>query len=179
MFGEGRGVNGLKSIAAAAGLLALAGCATQYGEMGYAGGVSAQHIDAATVRVLASGNGFTSTAAVENFAMRKAAEETLASGYAYFELLDSENRSTVERSTTPATITTTVVGNSVYTRYTPGFDTSYFKPGRALIIRLYKEGEQPQRAFKASEVLSYMLQATQPDKKKQAGRAAMFILTGR
>jgi hypothetical protein len=80
--------------------------------------------------------------------------------------------------TTSATLSTTVVGNSVYTRYSPGTTTSFYKPGQALMIRLYKEGEQPAGAFKAQEVLSYMIPATQPDKKKQAGRAAMFILTG-
>src|SRR5262249_40192561 len=71
--------------AAVAGAL-LAGCATPYQEMGLLGGVEAYRVSDDTFQVVAKGNGYTDPATIQRYALRKAAEMTLASGYDYFAL---------------------------------------------------------------------------------------------
>lgn len=62
------------------GALALASCATKYQEMGFTGGVAAQQITSDTYRIVARGNGYTGNTAIQDYALLKAAETTIAAG---------------------------------------------------------------------------------------------------
>ena len=52
----------------------LASGATQYGDMGYTGGVRADQMTANPYRIVSRGNGFSDSTQVADFAIRKAAE---------------------------------------------------------------------------------------------------------
>lgn len=166
----------MRVVLAAAAAFSLSACATGYHAPGITGGVSAMHLDSTTVKVVAKGNGMTSLDTIQAYAMRKAAEETLASGYDYFAVMGAEDRSSRVTGVVPGYAQTNGVGTAnVYggtvtgtysssTMYTPARAYDFTKPGQALIIKLYKAGEQPKGAFKASEVLSYLVPATSKKK---------------
>jgi hypothetical protein len=71
----------------------LCACSTPYQDMGLLGGVSATQIDANTASVTAHGNGYTSASTIKNYAMLKAADETIALGFDYFAMGDSSDES--------------------------------------------------------------------------------------
>lgn len=64
---------GVRRLSALVTLLAVS-CATPYQEMGFSGGVSSQQMTANTFRIIARGNGYTGSVAVQDYAMLKAAE---------------------------------------------------------------------------------------------------------
>jgi hypothetical protein len=148
------------------GLFALAlmtaGCSTPYQETGLMGGVSATQIDSNTFRVMARGNAFTSIDAIQNYALLKSAETTLAAGDDFFIILSADDRSRVNYFTSPGTATsnTSFFGSTATTNttYTPPTSTPIFKPGQALMIKTFK-GQKPANdpsAFDAQEVVKYI-----------------------
>jgi hypothetical protein len=70
----------------------LAGCVAP---TSYRSSVSVTPINADTVRIVATGNTFTSPSAIDDYARLKAAEETLARGYDGFEIIN-ENDNVIE-----------------------------------------------------------------------------------
>lgn len=147
--------------------LLLAGCATQYGEMGFAGGVRADQMTATTYRIVSRGNGYTDGTTIADFAMRKAAETTLESGNEWFVILGERDRSSTElmTSTTPQTTygQVTSYGNTATfntTSYGGGTSVSeVFKPGQDVMIEVGR-GQRPARAFDATETLTYVVPRT-------------------
>ncbi|HEX2431010.1 MAG TPA: hypothetical protein VHK03_09645, partial [Aestuariivirgaceae bacterium] len=83
----------MRAIALAVMLFGTVACSTQYGEMGLTGGVESQRIDSRTVRISARGNGYTSSGKVQEFALLRAAQDTLGAGYQFFGVVGSENAS--------------------------------------------------------------------------------------
>lgn len=69
----------------------VAGCATKYQDMGFAGGVAAQQISADTFRIQARGNAYTNNATVQDYVLLKAAETARSVGASHFIILSSEN----------------------------------------------------------------------------------------
>ena len=82
----------LKLMIAAAGLGALAACAsvTPYQTAGRGGGYTDQELDDGRFRVTFEGNSSTNRRTVENYVLYRAAEVTLENGYDYFVILDSD-----------------------------------------------------------------------------------------
>lgn len=155
------------AIAAMACALAVSGCATAYGEMGFTGGVSAAQIGPNQWRITAAGNAYTDADTISDFAMRKAAETTLEQGYEWFGIVSSEDRTRSELGsfTTPSTtnFSASQFGNTVSgTSTTYGGGTSVYsmtKPGRSMVIEMGR-GQRPRGAFDAAETLRYMLPLT-------------------
>ena len=68
----------------------LGGCATKYQDMGFTGGVAAEPVMTDVYRIVARGNGYTSSDRIQDFVEMKASETTLAAGSAYFVISRSE-----------------------------------------------------------------------------------------
>ncbi|MGO9401586.1 MAG: CC0125/CC1285 family lipoprotein [Xanthobacteraceae bacterium] len=116
----------------------LAGCATKYQDMGFTGGVSAEPVMTDVYRIVARGNGYTSSDRVQDFVLLKAAETTLAAGGSYFVIVNDADRTNVSVGQTPGTVQTNVIGHSAFTTYSPGTTYNVVKPGEALIIRVVR-----------------------------------------
>ena len=151
----------------------LSSCATQYGKMGFAGGVRADQISASTYRIVSRGNGYTDSTTVADFALRKAAETTLESGNEWFVVLgnDDRSRSGTFSTTTPATTygTASTYGNTTtFNSRTYGGGTTVipvFKPGADMLIGVGR-GSRPSNALDAAETLTYVVPRTGGDRKK-------------
>lgn len=66
----------------------LASCTTPYQESGFTGGVTSLQLSENSYRIVASGNGFTSAATLDGYALRKASELAIQSGYDSFYFLN-------------------------------------------------------------------------------------------
>lgn len=146
----------------------LAGCATQYEDPSFisgGNGVTASRLDATTFRISARGNAFTSPDAIEKFVLRKASEETLASGNEWFLLLSLEDRSRTGQVVIPGSSQTTMTGvatghtfqGSAMSTYNPAQTMTTHLPGRSILIRV-GGGSKPAGAFDAREVLKFVAQ---------------------
>lgn len=149
--------------------LSVAACATPYGEDAlFGGGVSAKRIDETHATIRSAGNSSTSTERAEGYAMRKAADFTLAAGYDHFRLIGARDRSQTSSYTGPGTAYPTAsaqaVGQSIYgqahTTYTPGMTLSATAPVILLTIEMVR-GELP-GAFDATSVIRYATEKPAP-----------------
>jgi len=77
----------LTFIAIALGGLLLTACATGYQSSGFTGGFKDTQLAPDVFRVSFSGNGFTSSDRVQDFALLRAAELTLANDARYFAVI--------------------------------------------------------------------------------------------
>ena len=135
----------------------LSGCATKYQDMGFTGGVEAEPVMTDVYRIVARGNGYTSPDRVQDFALLKAAETTLASGGNYFVIVTEADRTKIASGQTPATAQTSVIGHTAFTTVTPGATYNIVKPGEALMIRVLRlrPGEAPPPgAFPAQDIVN-------------------------
>ena len=88
---------------AAAGVLALAGCATEtpYGPAAPGGyGFTEQRIEKDRYRITFSGNSLTDRQTVETYLLFRAGELAVQNGYDYFRQVESDTESTSEYTTT-------------------------------------------------------------------------------
>ena len=123
------------------------------------GGVSAEPVMTDVYRIIAHGNGYTSPDRVQDFALMKAAETTLAAGGNYFVVVDEKNRTSVVSGETAGTSTTSVIGRTAVTTYSPGATYNIVKPGEALMIRVLRLGPKdtpPPGAFPAQDIVNTM-----------------------
>lgn len=132
--------------------LVLAGCATNYGEMGFMGGVEAVQISATTFRISARGNSYTDPTTISDYALRKSAETTLAHGYDWFVTVGSQDRSVSGQ---------TVRSNPLDATHNPGqiSVTNYVSPGQDVMIEVGR-GPRPRGAMDAREILTYVVPRT-------------------
>lgn len=136
----------------AACILGLSACATPYQEMGYTGGVSATQLTGDTFQIVAKGNGYTSSSVIERYALRKAAEVTVANGYDLFLIASAADRGQV----------TGLINNSQNdgNGYSSGVSTPIYMPGQTLMVKTFK-GPKPANAppnlYDARELLSYLV----------------------
>ncbi len=123
------------------------GCATPYQSVGFTGGYEETRLDENIYNVYFRGNGYTSRQKAEDFALLRAAELTLQSGYKFFVITASNAYTSTSFYTTPVQSKTktnvSVYGNTVYGKSkttTTGGDTyAINKPGVALTIVCFKE----------------------------------------
>jgi len=135
----------------------LSGCATKYQEMGFTGGVRAEPVMTDVYRITAQGNGYTSADRVQDFALLKAAETTLAAGGNYFVVVNDADRTKIVSGQARSVMQTTVAGNTAVSTYTPGGTYTFVKPGEAVMIRVLhlKTGEAPPpNAFPAQDIVN-------------------------
>lgn len=143
----------MRQIAVLACALALSACATPYQEMGALGGVQASRITADTVQITARGNGYTDADTIQRYALRRAAEETVADGYDLFRISSDADRTRVgSQSFGYAT------GNR-YSIWGSSFSMPIVKPGQTLMIKMIKGARpnpMPDGLFDAREVLGFI-----------------------
>jgi hypothetical protein len=134
--------------------LALAGCATPYQQMGPTGGVRATRITDDIAQVTASGNAYTDPDTVQRYALRRAAEETVADGFDLFRI-----SADLDRSAT-GTASYGVASGNRYSVFGSGFTMPIVKPGQTLMIKMMKGPKpdpMPDGEFDAREVLSHLV----------------------
>jgi hypothetical protein len=121
----------------------VAGCATKYQDMGFAGGVAAQQISADTFRIQARGNAYTNSATVQDYVLLKAAETAKSVGASHFIILSSENAAKVDYDVTAPT------------RYGPGSVDTIIKPGQDAYVKVLHGANVP-GAFSADEIIRFV-----------------------
>jgi uncharacterized protein (UPF0333 family) len=148
---------GTMAIVTALGLL-LAGCGTNYQEMGFTGGVSAEQITKDTYRIIARGNGNTRSTTIQDYALLKAAETTKAAGATHFAIISAADATTSDTIVVPGTSTTTFSGNTAYTTRSPGYVDNIIKPGQDVHIRVLKlaAGQQMPNVYSADEIIQFI-----------------------
>lgn len=147
----------MRIIATIVTTLALASCATPYQEMGFTGGVQATQITADTAQIRAQGNAYTDADTIQRYALRKAAETTLAAGYDLFYIMGSQDRSTTGYQTFA---NATAYGNSAYGS---SYGQAFIKPGQSVMIQMVrgpKPNPTPPGLFDARELLKYLVPPT-------------------
>jgi hypothetical protein len=128
--------------------LALAGCQTKYGGMGFDGGVEVQPISTDMFRVVARGNEFTDRTTIENYTYLKAAETTLAMGGRFFIFVSGEDVGQTEMHGGD-TYVTYHHGRPIYHRNEP---YTTYKPGMNTMVQLV-DGPGP-AVFDAAEIVA-------------------------
>jgi hypothetical protein len=142
-------------------ILAVAGCLsaceTPYQEMGYLGGVSATRITADTAQVTARGNAYTDVDTVQRYALRRAAEETVADGFDLFVIDSGSDRTRVGVATSGGVFAN---GRGAFGY---GFSAPIIKPGQTIMIKMLhgpRPDPMPDGEYDAREVLQYLGQAS-------------------
>jgi hypothetical protein len=140
-------------------VLAVAACSTKYQDMGFSGGVAAQQMTANTFRIVARGNGYTSSNTVKDYMVLKAAETTKQMGGTHFLVVSAGDASRTNYVATAGHARTTVVGNTAHTSYTPGSVYGIFKPGQDAFIRVLavpNGSTPPPGAISADEIIQFV-----------------------
>lgn len=142
--------------------LFIAGCATAYQGKGFTGGFSETQLAPDVYRVSFSGNAATSHDRVQDFALLRAAELTLANNAQYFAVISAVDQTRVDTVVTPGSAYTTGTatkfgGTTNYsgtTTYSGGQAQTYYKPGVGLMIRILSEKPSGGMAFDAAFLAS-------------------------
>jgi hypothetical protein len=133
----------MRKFLAAAGIVALASCATAYQPQGFSGGFSEVPISADAYRISVDGNGFTNASRVNEMALLRGAELADQNGFRYFALLSmgeyTKQITTVaagsSTTTTQGTATATGFGNSARAYGTSTSQTTYNAPQVTTIVK--------------------------------------------
>ena len=120
-------------------------CATGYQSEGFTGGFRDTQLAPDVFRISFSGNAFTSNDRVQDFALLRAAELTLANNFKYFAVINSTDQSRTETYVSPGSARTsgtvsTYGGTAHYsgtTTYEPPQVDTYYKPGVGLMVRAF------------------------------------------
>lgn len=128
-------------------IILFAGCATSYQENGFTGGFNETQLSENMWQVSFSGNGFTGSKRVADFALLRAAEISEQNGFEYFGILSNEKDVSVQEYQTESRSTTTGSAQSFGNRYnyneqttTKGPETYYVsKPSNNITIRCFKD----------------------------------------
>jgi hypothetical protein len=106
--------------------------------MGLTGGVTAEPVMTDVYRITARGNAYTGSSQVQDFALMKAAETTIATGGTHFIILGETDQTNLSTAQTPGTMQTSVYGSTAFTTYTPGMTYNIVKPGQAVMIQVIR-----------------------------------------
>jgi hypothetical protein len=135
--------------------------------MGLTGGVEVTRLTSNTFLVSVRGNGFTRPETVTKYALRKAAEETVASGQEWFVIGDATDTTRTATVVSPGssqsytTASATAYGNTAWgsattnTYSSPTTVNTIIKPG-AVVRVTSGNGPPPPGAYSAKEVLSFL-----------------------
>jgi hypothetical protein len=151
------------------GVAFISGCATPYQPSGLTGGYKETKLGADIARITVNGNGYTSRDRVQDFALLRASELALESGYPYFVVLNERDDSTTATYTTASTSYTTGTihgaGNSAHyagtTTYIPGQTMTYEYPETGLLVKFLKKKPADSLVFDANFLTSTLKQKYQ------------------
>lgn len=149
----------MRNILFAAVILGVSGCSTPYQEMGFSGGVKSQQMTADTYRIVSRGNGYTGSTTIQDYTLLKAAETTKSVGGTHFIVISAADASSSGAIVSPGRATTTFVGNTASTTYSPATTHNYIKPGQDTYIRVmtFAPGQVvPQGALSADEIIQFV-----------------------
>lgn len=140
----------------------MSGCATGYQPSGFTGGFQDTQLGPDVFRVSFSGNGFTSSDRVHDFALLRAAELTLANNAQYFVVISSADQSRTYTHITPGSShtsgTVSTYGNSGYysgtTTYSAPQVQTHYKPGVGMMIRIFQTKPEGNVVFDANFIVS-------------------------
>lgn len=124
---------------------ALGGCVTSYQRKGFTGGYSETQISDDVYQITFIGNGYTGRSRVRDFAMYRAAELAMTSGYDYFVIMNAGDQDNSRVFTTGGAYT----GQPLRVH-------SVSKPESTLTIRLLKEKGDSLRVLTTAEVLLHI-----------------------
>ncbi len=139
--------------------LSVMACSTPYQKMGLLGGVQATQITDDTFQITARGNGYTDPDTIQRYVLRKAAEQTLASGFDVFVIGSETDRSG------HGTVGTAYGGGGGGSAFAFGSSWSVIKPGETVLVKMVKGPKPvptPLGVYDAREVLRYLIPATSP-----------------
>jgi hypothetical protein len=125
--------------------LLIGACATEYQSSGATGGFKDTQLAPDVFRVSFTGNGFTSPDRVQDFALLRAAEITLANNARYFAVMSSKDQTRTNTYVTAGTSYTK--GNT--TTYTAPQVQTYYTPGVGMTIRTFQAKPKGGFAFDA------------------------------
>jgi hypothetical protein len=128
-------------------LLLLVACATEYRPSSATGGFKETQLAPDVFRVSFSGNAYTSTERVQDFALLRSAELTLANDARFFGVMTTADQSRTSTYVSPGTAqssgTVSMYGNTGYysgtTRYSATTVHTLYKPGVGMMIRTFKD----------------------------------------
>jgi len=123
-----------------------AGCATEYQKSGATGGFKETQLAPDMFRVSFTGNSFTPTDRVQDYALLRAAEITLENKAKYFAVVSSADQTRRNTYVTPGTAYTDKKGT---TTYTSGDVQTYYHPGVGMMIRTFPAKPKGEMAFDA------------------------------
>jgi hypothetical protein len=140
----------------------MGACATGYQGSGFTGGFKDTQLAPDVFRVSFAGNAFTSSDQVQDFALLRAAELTLANNANYFAVISSADQSRVDTHVTPGSSRTSGTissygntGNySGTTTYSAPQVQTYYKPGVGLIIRTSQTKLEGSAVFDANFIVN-------------------------
>lgn len=135
---------------------ALCACATPYQEMGVLGGVQAVRITEDTAQIRASGNAYTDPDTIQRYALRRAAEETVADGFDLFRI------DTVMDRTAAGSASMALANGGRRGFWASGFSAPIIKPGQTIMIKMLRGARpdpMPDGEYDAHEVLKYLGEA--------------------
>ncbi|MBX9637995.1 hypothetical protein [Nitrosomonas sp.] len=148
----------LRFIAIALLVPLMAACATGYQSSGFTGGFKNTQLSPDVFRVSFSGNAFTSSDRVQDFALLRAAELTLANNAQYFTVITSADQSRIDAHVSPGSShtsgTVSTYGNTGYysgtTTYSAPQVQTYYKPGVGMMIRTFQAKPEGGDVFEAN-----------------------------
>jgi hypothetical protein len=140
----------------------MTGCATGYQNSGFTGGFEDTQLAPDVFRVSFSGNAFTSSDRVQDFALLRAAELTLANNAQYFTVITSADQSRIATHVTSGSShtsgTVSTYGNTGYysgtTTYSAPQVQTYYKPGVGIMIRTFQTKPEDGVVFDANFIIN-------------------------
>jgi hypothetical protein len=135
----------------------LAGCTTPYQEMGALGGVHAVRISEDTAQIRAQGNAYTDPDTIQQYVLRRAAEETLTDGYDLFRIVGDQ-----DRTNTGSASFGSASGNR-WGAWGSAFSMPIVKPGETILIKMLKGAPpvpMPDGEFDARDVEAHLAALT-------------------
>jgi hypothetical protein len=148
----------LKHLLSLCSIIFITSCATPYQPYGITGGYKETPLAPDVVRISVEGNGYTSRDRVQDFALLRAAEIALQSGYPYFVVINERNDTSTGSFTTAGSSYTSGsvygVGNSAYysgtTTYVPGQTITFQFPETGILVKFMKKKSKDALVFDAN-----------------------------
>jgi len=140
----------------------MVACATGYQSSGFTGGFEDTQLAPDIFRVSFSGNAFTSSDRVQNFALLRAAELTLANNAQYFAVITSADQSRTVTHVTPGSShtsgTISTYGNTGYysgtTTYSAPQVNTHYKLGVGMMFRTFQTKPEGGVVFDANFIVT-------------------------
>ena len=147
----------LKNFFAICCTVSITSCATPYQPYGITGGYKETPLAPDVVRITVEGNGYTSRDRVQDYALLRAAEMALQSGFPYFVVINERNDTSTGSFTTAGSSYTSGsvygVGNSAYysgtTTYVPGQTYTFHFPETGILVKFLRKKTKDAMVFDA------------------------------